>query len=163
LTKARLFWPLASAIVLADCAAKRVVETALQPGSSKQVFGDFVRFTLGYNKGVAFGISVGNDARQLLILVTIIAVAGIIWIYRTTDARQKLQVTALAMIMGGAIGNLLDRFQSAAGVVDFIDVGVGTARFWTFNIADSAITIGAVLLILSSFKSDAEQKKRASQ
>lgn len=159
MTKARLFWPLAAAIVLADCASKRVVENALQPGTSRQVFGDFVRFTLGYNTGVAFGIPVGNNGRPLLILFTIIAVAGIVWIYRTTDARQKLQVAALALILGGAIGNLLDRFQGSAGVVDFIDVGVGTSRFWTFNIADSAITIGAILLILSSFKSDNDRKK----
>ena len=158
MSKGRLFWPLAAVIVLADCTSKRVVENALQPGTSREVIGDFVRFTLGYNRGIAFGLSVGNDARPLLILFTIIAVAGIIWIYRTTDGRQKLQVTALALILGGAIGNLLDRFQSAAGVVDFIDVGVGTTRFWTFNIADSAITIGAILLILSSLKGEPDKK-----
>jgi len=159
LSKGKLFWPLASVIVLADCASKRVAESSLQPGAPHRVFGDFVRFTLGYNEGVAFGISVGDNARIMLILFTIVAVAGIVWIYRTTDARHKLQVMALAMIMGGAIGNMLDRFQSAAGVVDFIDVGVGANRFWTFNIADSAITIGAILLILSSLKSERDEKK----
>jgi signal peptidase II len=159
LNKGRLFWPLAATIVLADCATKRVAENSLQPGAPRQVLGDFLRFTLGYNQGVAFGIPVGDNGRILLILFTIIAVAGIVWIYRSTDARHKLQVIALGMIMGGAIGNMLDRFQSSAGVVDFIDVGVGATRFWTFNIADSAITVGAVLLILSSLKSDAEQKK----
>jgi signal peptidase II len=159
LSKGKLFWPLATVIVLADCASKRVAESSLQPGAPRQVFGDFVRFTLGYNEGVAFGITVGNNARIMLILFTIVAVAGIIWIYRSTDARHKFQVMALALIMGGAVGNMLDRFQSAAGVVDFIDVGVGSNRFWTFNIADSAITIGAILLILSSLKSDQEHKK----
>lgn len=159
MSKGRLFWPLAAVIVLADCASKRVAESSLQPGAPRQVLGDFVRFTLGYNEGVAFGISVGNNARIMLILFTILAVAGIIWIYRSTDARHKVQVMALAMIMGGAVGNMLDRFQSAAGVVDFIDVGVGANRFWTFNIADSAITIGAILLILSSLQADREHKK----
>lgn len=150
MNKARLFWPLAGIIVLADCASKRVAENALTPGQPKEVLGDLLRFTLGYNTGIAFGIPFGVGARPLLILFTIVAVAGIIWIYRTTDARQKLQITGLALILGGAIGNLLDRFQSSAGVVDFIDVGLGDARFWTFNIADSGITVGAVLLILSS-------------
>ena len=70
MNKARLFWPLAATIVLADCASKRVAETALQPGTSKQVIGEFVRFTLGYNKGVAFGLSVGNNARPLLIAIS---------------------------------------------------------------------------------------------
>lgn len=154
MTKARLFWPLAAAIVLADCTSKRVIETQLDPGHSREVLGEFVRFTLGYNTGIAFGMSLGDAARPFLILFTLLAVAGIIWIYRTTDVRQKVQIAALAMIMGGAIGNLLDRFQSAAGVVDFIDVGVGTTRFWTFNVADSAITIGAVLLILSSLRAE---------
>ena len=149
--KARLFWPLAFVIVLADCASKRVIENSLQPGQPVEIMGEFVRFTLGYNTGIAFGIPFGVGARPMLILFTLIACAGIVWIYRTTDARQKLQVIALGLIMGGAIGNLLDRFRSASGVVDFIDVGVGTTRFWTFNVADSAITIGAVLLVLSSF------------
>lgn len=152
--KAQLFWPLAAAIVLADCASKRVVESAIDLGSSKEVLGEFVRFTLGYNTGIAFGLSFGDGARPLLILFTIVAVAGIIWIYRSTEVRHKVQIVALALILGGAIGNLLDRFQSSAGVVDFIDVGVGATRFWTFNIADSAITIGAILLILSSMKAE---------
>jgi signal peptidase II len=157
LNKARLFWPLAAAVVLTDCATKRVAEASLHLGAPHPVFGDFLRFTLGYNRGIAFGIPVGDNGRIMLILFTIIAVAGIIWIYRSTEPQHKLQVVALGMIMGGAVGNMLDRFQSASGVVDFIDVGIGATRFWTFNIADSAITVGAVLLILSSLK--AETKK----
>jgi signal peptidase II len=157
LRKARLFWPLAATIVLADCASKRAIEASLTPGQPISVLGDFVRFTLGYNTGIAFGIPFGVGARPLLILFTLIACAGIIWIYRTTDAKQKLQIGALGLIMGGAIGNLLDRLRSASGVVDFIDVGMGATRFWTFNIADSAITVGAILLVLSSFFESSEK------
>jgi signal peptidase II len=69
-------------------------------------------------------------------------------------------VIALALIMGGAVGNLLDRLQRVEGVVDFIDVGVGTTRFWTFNIADSAITIGAILLVLSSMAASKQPAKQ---
>jgi signal peptidase II len=55
----------------------------------------------------------------------------------------------LPLVLGGAVGNLLDRLREAAAVVDFIDVGVGTTRFWTFNVADSGITVGAIFLVLA--------------
>jgi signal peptidase II len=157
LTKARLFWPLAVAIVVVDYASKRAIEGTLDPGQHVSIIGEYVRFTLGYNTGIAFGIPFGVGARPLLILFTLIACAGIIWIYRTTDAKQKFQIGALGLIMGGAIGNLLDRLRSASGVVDFIDVGVGATRFWTFNVADSAITVGAILLVVSSFFETSEK------
>lgn len=157
--KGHLFWPLATVVVGADYITKRMAESSLSLGRPHEVWGEFLRFTLGYNTGIAFGIPFGVGARPLLILVTIVAVAGIIWIYRTTQDQQKLQVIGLALILGGAIGNLLDRFRSASGVVDFIDVGIGNSRFWTFNIADSGITVGAVLLILSSFIEAPEHSK----
>jgi signal peptidase II len=149
--KGHLFWPLATVVVVTDFVTKRVAESSLSPGQPNEVWGEVLRFTLGYNTGIAFGIPFGVGARPLLILFTILAVAGIVWIYRTTHEHQKLQLVGLALILGGALGNLLDRFRSASGVVDFIDVGLGDSRFWTFNIADSGITVGAVLLILSSF------------
>jgi signal peptidase II len=62
-----------------------------------------------------------------------------------TRAHEKLRAVSLAMIIGGALGNLLDRLMSSRGVVDFIDVGIGTWRFWTFNVADMAIDIGIAL------------------
>lgn len=149
--KAYAFWPLTAIVVIADYVTKRMAEGSLRPGQPHEVFGDFLRFTLGYNTGIAFGIPFGVGARPMLIVFTIIAIAGIIWIYRTTDARHRAQIVALGLILGGAIGNLLDRFRGPAGVVDFIDVGIGASRFWTFNIADSAITVGAVTLIIASF------------
>ena len=155
--KSHLFWPLSAVIVIADFITKRMALHSLQEGESVRVLGDYLRFSLGFNNGIAFGLSQYDSARPILIVFTIIAVAGIIWIYRTTDAAQKLQIIALGMILGGAMGNLLDRFQRVQGVVDFIDVGIGTARFWTFNIADSAITVGAVLLIISSMFSPKHQ------
>ena len=150
LKKGQLFWPVAIGIVVADFFSKRAALAALSRGESHQVFGDYVRFTLGFNNGIAFGLSAGDAGRPFLIVFTLIAISGILWIYRTTDPAHKMQVAALALIMGGAIGNLLDRFQRAEGVADFIDVGIGASRFWTFNVADSAITVGAVLLILAS-------------
>lgn len=160
--KAYIFWPIAGLVVVADFITKRMAESSLSLGQPREVFGELLRFTLGYNTGIAFGIPFGVGARPLLILFTVIAVAGIIWIYRTTDARHKMQIIGLALILGGAIGNLLDRMRGASGVVDFIDVGLGGSRFWTFNIADSGITVGAAMLIISSFFEGGTHKKKAS-
>ena len=70
--------------------------------------------------------------------------------YRTTSAHDRLQATALALVAGGAIGNVMDRFRTPGGtyrgVVDFIDIGYGSWRFWTFNLADVGVTCGAILL-----------------
>jgi signal peptidase II len=153
-----VFWSIAVIISVVDFITKRVVENTLERGQSVEVIGDFLRFTLGYNTGIAFGISVGGSSRILLIAVTLLTMGLIVWLFRSVDARHKLQVVAFGMIMGGAIGNLLDRVFGNQGVVDFIDVGIGTNRFWTFNIADSGITVGAILLILGSLFEKNDQR-----
>jgi signal peptidase II len=68
--------------------------------------------------------------------------------FREAHPEDRWQATALGLIVGGALGNLLDRLRWDRGVVDFIDVGIGDARFWTFNIADSGISVGATLMVL---------------
>ena len=88
----------------------------------------------------------GPYSRYILSFAAILAVTMLSAIYRRTDSRATWTVVALAMVIAGAIGNLLDRLRSSRGVVDFIDVGVGTWRFWTFNVADIGVSIGAVLL-----------------
>ena len=69
-------------------------------------------------------------------------------LYTHTAPRARVLAAALALVCGGAVGNLLDRLRNARGVVDFIDVGVGAHRFWIFNTADAAITLGVLLLAL---------------
>jgi signal peptidase II len=153
------FWVTAAVITILDFITKQLAESSLSRGESVQVLGDFLRFTLGYNTGIAFGISVGESSRWLLVIVTILTMGLILWLFRSVDEGQKAQVLAFGLIMGGAIGNLLDRVFGSKGVIDFIDVGIGGSRFWTFNIADSAITVGAVLLIIASlFEKSGEQK-----
>jgi signal peptidase II len=66
--------------------------------------------------------------------------------YKQTSRDDRLQIASIALICGGAVGNLLDRVRSSRGVVDFIDIGIGSHRFWTFNIADMAVTIGTATL-----------------
>ena len=66
--------------------------------------------------------------------------------YRATPRNDRFQIASIALICGGAVGNLLDRLRSARGVVDFIDIGIGSHRFWTFNVADLAVTLGTAML-----------------
>jgi signal peptidase II len=67
-------------------------------------------------------------------------------LYRATAPADRARAAALALVSAGALGNMIDRIRSPRGVVDFIDLGIGDARFYTFNVADVAITVGAVLL-----------------
>lgn len=147
--KARLFWPLLLGLLLADCGTKRIAEDALLPHMPQEVVGEVVRFTLAYNPGAAFGMHFGDASRVVFIVLTLVALVALALMYRSTPADRRVQVAALALVTGGALGNLADRLRGAAGVVDFIDVGVGGTRFWTFNIADAGITIGAILLALT--------------
>ena len=146
--KARLFWPLLLGLLLADCGTKRIAEESLRLHRPTEIVGDVVRFTLAYNPGAAFGIDVGPASRVVFIILTVVALVALLAMYRSTPPGHRIQLTALALISGGALGNLYDRLRNPAGVVDFIDVGIGGTRFWTFNIADAGITIGALLLAI---------------
>lgn len=112
-------------------------------------------FTWVENRGVSFGLFGDGSARWMLSLFSIL-VAGILgwWALR---ADRRLLISAIGLVMGGAIGNVIDRIRFGF-VVDFIDFS-GTGVFpWVFNIADSAITIGVVLLILDSLLSERAAK-----
>lgn len=149
--KAKLFWPIVLVLVMADCSTKRVAESELDVGQPESVIGEVVRFTLAYNPGVAFGIRFGEFSRGIVAALAVAGLLGLAWMYRATRPGQRGQVLALALISGGAVGNLIDRLLSARGVVDFIDVGLGGVRFWTFNVADVGITTGALLFIAGSW------------
>ena len=147
--KAGIFWPLAALLVLADCTSKELAVEHLEPAHvPHDVLGSALRFTLAYNSGSAFGLDLGPWSRPLLIASTLVILAGLGTLYLRAHPGERVSALALALVCGGAVGNLLDRLRSPHGVVDFIDVGVGTHRFWTFNLADTAITIGAVLLAM---------------
>jgi len=148
--KARWFWPLVIALFLTDCATKRAVEHRLTVGQSRPVVGEVVRFTLSYNTNAVMGLPLGGgSSRVVLSALTIAALVVLGLLYHRAQPSARLQVVGIALVAGGAIGNLLDRIRSSAGVVDFIDVGVANVRFWTFNVADMGITAGAVLLFLA--------------
>ncbi len=145
--KARRFWPLLCLLVLADCTTKRLAETHLMPAHvPHEVIGEYLQFTLAHNPVGAYSISLGPMSRVAFSLLAVIALAVLWRLYRDTESTDRWQSVALALVAGGALGNLLDRLRSARGVVDFIDIGVGSYRFWTFNFADVGVTAGGVLL-----------------
>lgn len=157
--KARVFWPLLFLVPLADCSTKELaVEHLGVEHVPHGVLGSVVRFTLAYNPGMAFSIDirpyVGEWARPLFILTAVVIVAILARVYRRARPSARLIAVALALVAGGAIGNAMDRFRARPGVVDFIDVGVGSHRFGIFNLADAGITIGAVLLAFILLRED---------
>jgi signal peptidase II len=144
--------PVAAAIVVGVVAldqwTKHLAVTRLERHVPREVVGEAVRFTLTYNPGAAFGMHFGNASRIVFTILTIVILGFLVRLYRSLPASERALRLAIAAVMGGALGNLIDRFRSPLGVVDFIDVGVGDTRFWTFNVADSAVSVGAVLLVL---------------
>jgi signal peptidase II len=145
--KAVYFWPVLCVLVSSDCASKHLAQTRLVPARvPHEVAGEVVRFTLTYNRGAAFGIDAGPHGRWLLVTLSLGVLIGLAGLYRQASERDRLLVFALGLTTGGAVGNLLDRVRSPRGVVDFIDLGFGDARFWIFNLADAGISVGAILL-----------------
>lgn len=120
-----------------------------------------MRFTLAYNPGAAFSMSLGPYSRFIFGAFAVIALVVLYRMYREAGPHEVLKPLALGLASGGAAGNLLDRIYSPLGVVDFIDIGVGDVRFWTFNVADSAVTVGAILLGWVLLQEDRQQQKAA--
>ena len=148
--KSRRFWPLFAVVLLTDCATKRAAEFHLVPAQvPHELLGEVVRLTLAYNPGAAMSLSLGAHSRLGFSLLAVVALAVMAHLYRRTAPGDRQAAGGLALIAAGAVGNLLDRLRSARGVVDFIDIGIGGWRFWTFNVADMAILLGAVILVLA--------------
>ena len=143
----RLFWPVLVAVVASDVVTKAIaVKTLDVPRVPREVIGDWLRFTLVYNPGAAFGLHVGEHSRWVFMALTVGALLILGRLYVSTREGDATRITSLALVCGGALGNLIDRIRSDLGVVDFLDVGVRDARWPTFNVADMAVSIGAFLL-----------------
>jgi signal peptidase II len=123
----------------------------------REVLGETLRLTLVFNPGAAFGLHLGPWSRWIFTALSIGALVLLWELYRSTRAGDTVRTFALSLVCGGAIGNLVDRLKSGRGVVDFIDVGVGTMRWPTFNVADMAVSCGAVLLAVVLWREDAAE------
>ncbi|MHB8255035.1 MAG: signal peptidase II [Acidiferrobacter sp.] len=115
---------------------------------------DYLNLALVYNRGAAFGFLSNESGWQnvFFIVVAVVIVGGIVWFLMRAARSDRLMVVALMLVLGGAVGNLADRLRLGE-VVDFIDFHIGSWHWYTFNLADSAITIGAVLLALDALVS----------
>ncbi|MBX3133274.1 MAG: signal peptidase II [Gemmatimonadaceae bacterium] len=149
-------------IVLVDAFTKLLAVDRLVPVHVPHpVLGEYLRWTLVYNPGAAFGLHLGPWSRWIFVLLTFVALAVLWSMYRSSAPHARLRVIALASIAGGAVGNLVDRLRSARGVVDFIDVGVGAWRWPTFNVADIAVSCGAITLAVILWREDVAAERRA--
>jgi signal peptidase II len=158
----RVFWPLASVLVLADCATKRVVEATVSLYDTPKPFiADLVRVTLAYNQGAAFSTQFGPYQRWVLIGIAVAMLVALAWWYRPAARAGRVAIVGLALVAGGAVGNLLDRVLSNRGVVDFLDLGVGDTRFFVCNVADAGISVGALLLLYALWRHDRNEPRRA--
>ena len=145
-----------SLVVALDQVTKQVIRHTMFLGESFNVIGQIVKITYVENPGIAFGIRVGNGS--LFTILSIIAILGVV-IYLYTHWNEGIQMkTGLALILGGAVGNLIDRILFRQ-VADFIDVGIGTLRWPVFNVADSAVVIGMFLLFFTLFVSKKQIKE----
>jgi len=155
-------WLMLSVLVIAlDQWTKHLALAHLQPFEAREVVPGLLNWTLAFNPGAAFSFLAGADGWQRW-LFTALAVgvsAGLaVWLSRLSRADWR-NAAPLALIIGGAVGNLVDRLRFGH-VTDFIDVYWGSAHWPAFNIADSAICIGAVGLALFSFVGGKEPGKR---
>jgi signal peptidase II len=158
----RLFWGAAVSVVIVDVITKLYAERYLfPPHVPHKVIGDVVRFTLAYNPGAAFSMSLGPASRVVFGGFALVALVVLWRLYRGAGSDERLKAFAIGLAWGGAAGNLVDRVRSPAGVVDFIDIGYAGWRFWTFNVADSAVTVGAVLLGWVLLQEDRREKQAA--
>jgi len=138
-----------ASILALDVMTKRWALNELTHGYTLSGFGDLVPLTLIYNEGVAFGLSVGGS-RWVIIAATFVVLGALIVLFRQARQNDWLRICSLAMVIAGAVGNLIDRLRWDLGVVDFIGpFDLGFFHFPIFNVADMAITTGAAVLALS--------------
>ncbi len=138
---------IALALIAADRGSKMLVDGA-DLGMPQQLIGSFVQIIRGENRGGLFGIVQGSA--PLLAALSIGVILALVIFHERERLPQVTPVTVgVGLLIGGAIGNLIDRLAFGY-VLDFIDVGVGSLRFWTFNIADAGISFGIVILLVDT-------------
>ena len=154
----------AATVVVLDQITKALVRPALALHQSVEVIPGFLDLTRVHNTGAAFGML--NDMEfpmktLVLSLVAFIALAGVAWYAVTVPLTDRLARIGVAGVLGGAIGNLIDRATSGY-VLDFVDAYFGSWHFWAFNVADAAITIGVIFMILDMLGLGKRSESRAS-
>jgi len=149
-----MFGIILGGVVVLDLITKVIVQRTFHPLEQVDVLGSFVRLTYIRNPGAAFGIYLGPSSRLIFLGLSVLAIVVLAAMYKYTPAGDRIRLVAIALICSGALGNLIDRLRSTNGVIDFVDVGLGDMRWPVFNVADMAVTTGAVVLALSLWRED---------
>jgi len=146
-----LWWSLA--VLIADRATKVAVERYTDPSWHRQILSDFLVLVHSRNPGIAFGIFSGSSSAWIppMLLASSAALIGLlVWMLLARRVEPGMAQFGIALIIGGAAGNALDRLLYGR-VTDFIEVGVGVYRWPAFNVADAAISVGAALVLIDLF------------
>lgn len=152
-----MYYLLALLVVLLDQWTKWLVVKSMEIGESVEIIKDFFYITSHRNRGAAWGMLEGQF--WLFYVITVAVVAGIVY-YMQTEAKNKpLMKGALAFLLGGAIGNFIDRIFRKE-VVDFVNTYIFNYDFPIFNIADAALTIGVILMLIAVFVEDRKEKRK---
>ncbi len=157
----RLFWGVAAVVIVLDAVTKAAAEAYLLRVTGLPVVGEFFQLRLVYNQGAAFGLHLGPYSRWLFLGFAVVAVLVLNGLSRAAASGDWFRQLACGLVTGGAVGNLIDRVRSAQGVVDFLDIGVSQWRWPTFNVADIAVTCGAVALAISFWREDLRRSEAA--
>jgi signal peptidase II len=139
-----LFAGIATVIVVLDQLSKGWIVANLDPGEGMVILGEWLRLVHGQNSGILFGML--PQSAPIFALVSL-GVTALIVVYHAKAGHGIVTTIALGLLLGGAIGNLIDRLHYGY-VVDFVDMGIGSWRFYTYNLADACITTAIVLLIV---------------
>lgn len=145
----KLFLPLAAGVLVLDQVSKAVVSATLKMHEIRPLIHGLLNVTRVHNTGVAFGLLAGQSSplRTVFFLaVSLVAMGVVLWMFYRLPPGQKVELVALSLILGGALGNVFDRVRLGE-VVDFIDVYYQSYHWPAFNVADSAISIGVILLL----------------
>ena len=143
-----VFGGLAVVVLVLDQLAKTWIVANIAPGQVVDVLGDWIRLIITRNNGALFGLF-GSSA-TLFAIGSVAVLALIVW-YHAQAPRSLILSIALGLLLGGAVGNLIDRLRIGY-VVDFVDMGIGTLRFFTFNVGDSAISVAILVLLLIALR-----------
>lgn len=157
-SKALLLLLVGGPVLAADLLTKAWVLDTFTLYETVPVLGEFFRFTYTHNPGAAFGINIGEHSRIFFLVLAIVALGILAWLYVITPVWDRLRLYAVALVTGGAVGNIVDRIRFERGVVDFLDVGIGAYRWPVFNVADAAVSVGAVLLLVSFYLEERRER-----
>ena len=157
--RAGLYLMAAGLVLGLDILTKQAVEAVFRHGEVRAVFGEWFQLRLVYNPGAAFDLDLGSYSRWIFLLIAMGAVVFLTRLARQTAPADRFRLVALGLVAGGAAGNLVDRIRSHRGVVDFLDFGIGNLRWPTFNVADIAVSCGAVALAISLWIEDSRQAR----